>query len=216
MAEVLLLQLSTSGSFNGWPVWTLYCLQVGVWEYPMCLLSSCRKGQKTTQVVAFPEGFRFSSCYRSASGPQLFLGLELEAWMVAMNCQGALVAMLIVWCLRMSYAFIALIYSCPRYIGRSWRWFNEFGAEAWSFSWRCLGECGPKPFFAQKFGKFYYLFDLNQDNSNCDLLPSMLPDSQPSIDRGIGLSFECSFSWMFSRVETSMIYGRDPCSLAMT
>ena len=49
--------------------------------------------------------------------------------------------------------------------------------------------------FSLKFGIFIYL---NQENSICEscfLDVAGLSDSQPSIDRGIGLYFERSVSW---------------------
>ena len=130
-----------------------------------------------------PEGFLFSSCYRPASDCFWISNLKLE-------CRGGYelsrpsFAMLISWCPRMSHAiaFNALRYSDPGYVERSWRWFNDFEAEAWVYR-EGMGERGSNPFSL----KFVI---------SCDLLPrhrSAL--AQPSIDRDIGLSFEYSFSW---------------------
>ena len=100
----------------------------------------CRRGQKTQIVVPFPEGFRFSSCYRPAStvlGP-LTRRLKLEChdfyelsrtfnWLQCWSIDAP-----------MSHAFwiIALKYSDPGYLERSWKWFNDFGAEAFVKVWR--------------------------------------------------------------------------------
>ena len=146
----------------------------------------CRSGQRITQVVmTFPEGFRFSSCYRSVLSVFGSLTWRLDQ----LECRGGYELP------RTSVATYQWSIDAPKsrkpwniptmdmYVERWWRWFNDIGAEAWSFSWRYEVSGAPIP-FSLKFGKFIYL---NQENSICDLLPrcSALSDSQPSIDRGI-------------------------------
>ena len=154
----------------------------------------CRRAKKeNANCCTLPWRIRFSSCYRLASAV-----LGPLTWSLKLECRDfyelsrTLVAMLIDWCPRMSHAFIALKFSDPGFLERSWKWFNDFGAEAWSYSSRYGGMVRSGaliPFSPRNLGN---LFILNQENSICDFrlcCRSFLTLSLPST-AALGPNFE--------------------------
>ena len=129
----------------------------------------CRTGQKKTRVVMpFPEGFQFSSCYRSALavfGPLTWSLNVVDGYELSRMS----VALLIDWCPRMSHALRRYFQLFQPWICRAVVEvvYNDFGAETWGISWR-YGWAGLQFLFRSEIWKFY-LFEPRKFNR--DLLP---------------------------------------------
>ena len=102
-------------------------------------------------------------------------------------------------------------YSNPGYVERSWRCFETILAQRPGVSCECICERDSNSFFPQN-----YLFIWTKTIQLClssSMLSAFLTLSFPSTV-ALGLNFECSFSCKVSHVQSLIIYGKDPCSLA--
>ena len=172
--------------------------------------SCCRRSQKKKAgLLCLP--WRIPDFGPAIVLPQLFFGLEawISWWQWIVEDVGCNVDRL----MPQNVAW----YSNPGYVERSWRWFNEFKAEVWSFLWRYRWPPSGalKLFFRSEIWEIY-LFEPRKFKLwlASSILLAFLTLNLPSTV-ALGLNFECSVfleGWNVSHVQSMALGFLSICS----